>query len=232
MYTLCRYNINIIFLLFTKILYKGVDVMYSQSGVYIDEATLFEGKKAKLRYNGYLFNNGAKEIYVHLGFGLLWENLNEVKMIKKVEGFEAEVPLVKADSLNFCFRDDLNNWDNNSFQNYSYDVKRMSKVENPTQSKINNVVKIDSIEIKNTMKKRKTKSMIDKLDLTKNSTSSIEVSRSLVPIINGDFGQYRNLPEHYLRNKKMRILFYRMFAYVPRLLNGYNKKRARTLLGK
>jgi len=207
--------------------------MYSQNGVYIDEATLFEGGKAKLEYNGYLLNNGAKEIYVHLGFGLLWENLNEIKMIKKAEVFEVEVPLVKADSLNFCFRDDSNNWDNNSFQNYSYDIKRMPKVEKPTQNKINNnVVNIDSIEIKNTIKKRKTKSMIDKLDLTKNSTSSIEVNHSLVPIINGDFGQYRNLPENYLRNKKMRILFYRMFAYVPRLLTGYNKKRARTLLGK
>jgi len=209
--------------------------MYSQNGVYIDEAALYEGNKAKLKYSGYLHKNGAQEIYVHLGFGLLWENLTEIKMIKTNDFYETDIPLAKADSLNFCFRDNSNNWDNNLYQNYSFEVKRIPKIQNPV---INNqsasVVEINSIDVNNTIKKRRTRKagMIETLDLTKQEVSTIEVSQSLVPTINSEFRQFRRLPESYLRNKKMRILFYRMFAYVPRLLNGYNKKRAREFFRK
>lgn len=207
--------------------------MYSQNGVYINDAALYEGGKTKLKYNGYLHKNGAKEVYVHLGFGLLWENLTEIKMSKAADYYEADIPLVKADSLNFCFRDNSNNWDNNFFQNYSYEVKRMPKTQMPFHGNESATsFKIDSIDINNKVSKRKSRktSMIDALDLTKGSAGSIEVSQSLVPTINSEFCQYRRLPENYIRNKKMRILFYRMFAYVPRLLNGYNKKRVREFL--
>ncbi|MGE5473776.1 MAG: carbohydrate-binding protein [Ignavibacteriales bacterium] len=207
--------------------------MYSQNGVYINDAALYEGSKAKLKYNGYLHKNGANEIYVHLGFGLLWESLSEIKMHKVSDYYEAEIPLVKADSLNFCFRDNSNNWDNNSYQNYSYEIKRVPKTQAAVEShETFNAVKIDSIDINNSVSKRKSRkaSMIDSLDLTREAASTIEISHSLVPTINSEFSLYRRLPENYIRNKKMRIMFYRMFAYVPRLLNGYNKKRVKEFL--
>jgi len=209
--------------------------MYSRNGVYIDQATLYEGNKVKLKYNGYLHKNGAEEIYVHLGFGLLWENLTEIKMTKINDSYEADIPLLKADSLNFCLRDNSNKWDNNSYQNYSYEVKRVPKSQN-NESNMQNSVKnnINSININNTIKKRRAKKtgMIDALDLTKESANSINICQSIVPTINSEFVQFRRLPENYIRNKKMRVLFYRMFAYVPRLLNGYNKKRVKEFLKK
>ncbi|MGE5329092.1 MAG: carbohydrate-binding protein [Deltaproteobacteria bacterium] len=209
--------------------------MYNQNGVRIEDTTLYEGGKAKLKYNGYLHKNGAEEIYVHVGFGLLWEDLTEIKMTKHTGFYEANIPLVKADTLNFCFRDNSNNWDNNFYQNYSYEVKRVTKAQSTLSSaqKISNI-DINSIDVNNTIKKRKTKrtGMIDSLDLTKDSVSSVKASQSLVPIINSEFMQYRRLPENYIRNKRMRVLFYRMFSYVPRLLNGYNKKRAKEFLKK
>lgn len=52
---------------------------------------------------------------------------------------------------------------------------------------------------------------------------------SLVSMGENEFSPFRKLPENYLRNKKMRIMFYRMFAYVPRLLNGYTKKKAKSI---
>lgn len=209
--------------------------MYRQNGVYIDEATLYEGRKTKLKYNGNLIRNGAEEIHVHLGFGLLWENLTEIKMTKRDNHFEAEIPLIKSDSLNFCFRDNYNNWDNNSYQNYIYDIKKLSKHE-PMILQNNSIkeINLDSINVNNKITKKRAKkgTMIQSLDLTKNYSSTIEAGCSLVPIINSEFNQYRKLPENYIRNKKMRILFYRMFAYVPRLLNGYNKKRMKNFINK
>ena len=102
--------------------------------VYFDTDTLVEGRTAKLVYKGTLATSGAEEIYVHYGYGLLWENLQETKLEKVADDtFEASIILSGTDSINFCFRDANNNWDNNSAQNYSYPVEKevvtIAKVE-------------------------------------------------------------------------------------------------------
>lgn len=87
--------------------------------VFFDTDKLVEGRTAKLTYKGILVDNGANEIYVHFGFGLLWDNLQELKLNKLNDGFEAEIKLISNDDINFCFRDENNNWDNNEHQNYT-----------------------------------------------------------------------------------------------------------------
>ena len=108
--------------------------MTMQGVVSFDTDNLVEGRTVKLIYNGPLLENGAKEVYVHFGFGLLWNNLQEIKLDKVDNHFETEISLISCDDINFCFRDENNNWDNNDAKNYSAPIAKnevtISKVEN------------------------------------------------------------------------------------------------------
>ena len=145
--------------------------------VYFDTDTLVEGRTAKLIYKGSLAASGAEEIYVHYGYGLLWENLQETKLEKVADDtFEASITLNGTDSINFCFRDANNNWDNNSAQNYSYPVEK-------------EVVTIAKVE-----------------------PTSLDVPR---------------LKKTYIISKKIRIGFYRVITFLPKLFNGEWKRKVR-----
>lgn len=107
--------------------------MPTQDAVFFDTDKLIEGRTAKLTYKGFLANNGANEIYVHFGFGLLWDNLQELKLDKINDHFETDINLNSRENLNFCFRDENNNWDNNESKNYTMEISKeevtISKIE-------------------------------------------------------------------------------------------------------
>ena len=94
--------------------------------ILFDTDKLIEGRTVKLTYSGTLVDGGASEIYVHFGFGLLWDNLQELKLEKVDGAYETEITLTSSENINFCFRDENNNWDNNNAQNYTAPI---SKVE-------------------------------------------------------------------------------------------------------
>ncbi len=110
--------------------------MSNSEKVYFDTDNLIEGRTVKLTYKGDLATPTTNEIYVHYGFGLLWENIQEIKLDKiENDTFETEITLTHSyDSINFCFRDDKNNWDNNNAQNYTATISK----EEVTVSKIDN----------------------------------------------------------------------------------------------
>lgn len=98
--------------------------MTMEGTVFFDTDNLIEGKTTKLTYNGILAQNGANEIYVHFGFGLLWDNLQEIKLDKVDDHFETEITLTSCEDINFCFRDENNNWDNNDTKNYCASISK------------------------------------------------------------------------------------------------------------
>ncbi len=109
--------------------------MSNSEKVYFDTNNLIEGRTVKLTYKGDLVTPTTNEIYVHYGFGLLWENIQEIKL-DKIENntYETEITLAHSyDSINFCFRDDNNNWDNNNAKNYTANISKedvtVTKVE-------------------------------------------------------------------------------------------------------
>lgn len=143
--------------------------------IYFDTEKLIEGKSAKLTYKGTLAQNGAEEVYVHYGFGLLWENLQEVKLEKTEEGtFEANIELTSPDSINFCFRDGNNHWDNNDAQNYTAIISK------------------------------------EEVTIAKIEPTSIDVPK---------------LKKSYIIAKKIRIAFYKVVTFLPRMFNGTWKKK-------
>ena len=92
--------------------------------IFFNTDKLVENSTVKIFYTGQFFESRSEEVYIHYGFGLLWEHANEKKMELTEFGYEAEIDIFSADTFNFCFRNQDNEWDNNLFQNYCFDIER------------------------------------------------------------------------------------------------------------
>ncbi|MGE5557418.1 MAG: carbohydrate-binding protein [Bacillota bacterium] len=80
------------------------------------------GDRVIITYQGLLKNSGASEVYLHYGADG-WKNPSTVMMKRDRGGaFSAEIPAKADHELNFCFKDALNNWDNNSGWNWKVNV--------------------------------------------------------------------------------------------------------------
>lgn len=95
---------------------------YLNNGVSITPAVPAAGDKIKVRYDGLLAKSGATHVFAHVGYGNNWDHQRDYQMKKTSTGFETEVPVEDADTLNVCFKDCASNWDNNSGKNYSFDI--------------------------------------------------------------------------------------------------------------
>lgn len=92
--------------------------------IFFNTDKLIENTTVKISYTGKLFQEDAEEVFVHYGFGNNWDNLNEIKMERTELGFQAEIELVSDETLNLCFRNANNEWDNNDGQNYIFPIEK------------------------------------------------------------------------------------------------------------
>ena len=92
--------------------------------IFFNTDKIIEGSKVKISYVGYLFQNGSEDVYLHYGFGINWDHVSEVKMEKTELGFQCEIDILDAESLNLCFRNRNDEWDNNFGQNFSFDIEK------------------------------------------------------------------------------------------------------------
>lgn len=99
--------------------------MELSKNIFFNTDKLIENTKVKISYTGSLFNDGSKEVFIHYGFGINWDNINEIQMERTELGFQAEVELIEGDTFNFCFRNDNNVWDNNEGQNYVFQIEKL-----------------------------------------------------------------------------------------------------------
>ncbi len=93
--------------------------------VFFNTDKLVENTNVKISYVGELFQKNSEEVYIHYGFGSNWDNVNEVKMEKTELGFQAEIELLSSDTLNFCFKNSNNEWDNNGNNNYIFPIEKV-----------------------------------------------------------------------------------------------------------
>ena len=100
--------------------------MELSKNIFFNTDKLVPNSIVKISYIGSLFQDNSKEVYIHYGFGLLWENVSEVKMVKTELGFQAEIELQDFESFNFCFRNEINKWDNNDGKNYIFPIEKIS----------------------------------------------------------------------------------------------------------
>lgn len=82
-----------------------------------------DGTTVRVRYKGLLKESGAQQIWMHMGFGNAnnWKNVKDIPMEPTEEGWEQTVKM-EDQQLNFCFRDNIYNWDNNNGMNWIYKI--------------------------------------------------------------------------------------------------------------
>ena len=98
--------------------------MELMKNIFFNTDKLIENTTVKISYTGKLFEEDSEEVFVHYGFGNNWDNLNEIKMERTELGFQAEIELISNDTLNLCFRNSNNEWDNNDAQNYIFPIEK------------------------------------------------------------------------------------------------------------
>ena len=94
--------------------------------IFFNTDKLMQNSRVKISYTGVFFENDSEEVYIHYGFGVSWDNLSEIKMEKTELGFQTEIDLLESDTFNFCFRNGNDEWDNNDYQNYVFELEKPS----------------------------------------------------------------------------------------------------------
>ena len=92
--------------------------------IFFNTDKLVENSKVKISYTGDLFQNASANVSIHYGFGANWDNITDAKMEKTELGFQTEVELISSDTFNFCFYNENNEWDNNSINNYVFQIEK------------------------------------------------------------------------------------------------------------
>ena len=94
--------------------------------IFFNTDKLMQNSRVKISYTGVFFENNSEEVYIHYGFGVSWDNLSEIKMERTELGFQTEIDLLESDTFNFCFRNGNDEWDNNDYQNYVFELEKPS----------------------------------------------------------------------------------------------------------
>lgn len=105
--------------------------------IFFNTDKLVENTKIKISYTGKLFENNSEEVFLHYGYNSQWDNVSEIEMVKTELGFQAEIELLSADSLNLCFRNSNNEWDNNNNQNYIFPIEKLEVALVPQDNEFN-----------------------------------------------------------------------------------------------
>ena len=99
--------------------------MELKKNIFFNTDKLVENSKVKISYTGKLFQDASEEVSIHYGFGINWDNVNDIQMEKTELGFQAEIELGEGETFNFCFRNENNIWDNNECQNYIFPLEKV-----------------------------------------------------------------------------------------------------------
>lgn len=92
--------------------------------IYFNTDKLVENTKVKVSYTGKFYQEKNNKVYIHYGYGDNWNNINETEMIKTDLGYQTELDLLSDTTLNFCFKNQNNEWDNNLGKNYIFNIEK------------------------------------------------------------------------------------------------------------
>lgn len=96
---------------------------YSIQGVQVKPLSE-NGREVSILYKGLLARTEAGQVYLHYGFGDKndWRETGNLPMERRNDGWEKTVMLDEGAQLNFCFKDGIDNWDNNFGSNWAYRI--------------------------------------------------------------------------------------------------------------
>ena len=96
--------------------------------IYFNTDKLVENTKVKVSYTGKFYQGNNEHVFLHYGYGKNWNNVNDIEMNKTDLGYQAEINLASDETINFCFKNQNNEWDNNLGNNYIFAIEKA----NPT----------------------------------------------------------------------------------------------------
>lgn len=128
---------------------------YSENGVTISKEKIIVGDTIILTYDGLLAKSGADVIVAHIGYGDSWDEKAYIPM-DAVDGvFKVTFKVKQLNDLNITFKDGADNWDNNSMNNYTFEVSEKAAIPKKpvAQKKVKTIEEIIEIEAKKPSKK-------------------------------------------------------------------------------
>lgn len=98
-------------------------------GVVVDPTPVTVGEEITVLYYGLLANDGADQVYLHVGYGDAknWKDVSDLKMSRTGWGWVKTLEMPDQGQFNFCFRDSAYNWDNNNGINWSFQIHSGSR---------------------------------------------------------------------------------------------------------
>lgn len=118
--------------------------------IFFNTDKIVENTKLKISYVGTLYQNQSEEVFLHFGFGPNWENVSDIKMEKTELGFQCEIDVNGEETLNLCFMNSNNEWDNNEGENYVFPIEKVLE-ENAEVSLV--AVKDNGMQIRKGLRK-------------------------------------------------------------------------------
>ena len=94
--------------------------------IYFNTDKLVENTNVKVSYTGKFYQGDNDKVFIHYGYGKNWDNIQEVEMQKTDLGYQTELNLAGNDTINFCFKNQNNEWDNNFGENYVFNIEKSS----------------------------------------------------------------------------------------------------------
>ena len=95
--------------------------------IFFNTDKLVKDTTVKISYTGVFFQDDSESVTLHYGFGENWDEVNDIEMEKTELGFQAEIDLIGDDTFNFCFKNNLDEWDNNNGENYIFPIEKVQR---------------------------------------------------------------------------------------------------------
>lgn len=95
-----------------------------EGGIAVSPVPLTTGERVTVKYQGLLAQSGAEQIYLRKGYGPAqnWSFVQDLPMQNNQGVWEVQFEADDQSRLNFCFKDNAENWDNNNGKNWSLEI--------------------------------------------------------------------------------------------------------------
>lgn len=133
-----------------------------------------------ITYSGKLYREHSAQVYIVYGFGDNWDYTTELPMKETENGFEVTIELKNYNTLNFCFKNDYNIWDNNNTFNYIATIsQKQTPINNSnTKTDISNSTTSESAqENDNKDEESQEQNQANSDETSENNTENIEITK-------------------------------------------------------
>ena len=208
--------------------------------IYFNTDKLIENTKVKVSYTGKFYQGNNEKVYIHYGYGKNWNNINEIEMQKTDLGYQTELQLTGDDTVNFCFKNQNNEWDNNFGENYIFNIEKVPNnfgnlvsgiIEDTiigTPNSIDAIINNNPTNIINTIASINNE-ISDTTDIIETATTVSAENQIKINNIEEQVNQTTAIalaPKGFnLWTKKIKTTVCKFFAYVPKLISGNYKRK-------